>query len=395
MSVINTNIKALIAQNAATYNNRALSTAMQQLSTGSRINSAADDAAGLAISSRMTSQIRGLNQAIRNGNDAISLLQTAEGAMVEITNMLQRMRELSVQSATDTNTEFDRDYLNAEFTALKTEIDRLAKTTQWNGMNILDQSFDGNSDSTGDGTFTFQVGANGGADFRVEHTLGSLASRAAATGTASTALTTAPGAAAKQKSTITVGATDLLAGETIKLTINGTVFEYTVTAADAAGGDNFVATSLANALNTNTLGTQFTVAASTNTVTVEALANDTPFSISSTVLGKGLSVAGATAVDNIDTKSAAQTAITNLDSAIQNINERRADIGATINRLTYAVDNMTNVSQNASESRSRVLDTDYAKATTELARTQIIQQAATAMLAQANSQQQTVLALLQ
>ena len=140
MTVINTNIKSLIAANAMTVNNRNLQDAMTQLSTGSRINSARDDAAGLAISSKMTAQINGLNQAVRNANDGISMLQTAEGATQEMTNMLQRMRELAVQSANDTNTGSDRTALNAEFQQLAKEITRIATNTQWNGMNILNNT---------------------------------------------------------------------------------------------------------------------------------------------------------------------------------------------------------------------------------------------------------------
>ena len=141
MTVINTNVKALVAQNALKVNSRSLNATMEQLSTGKRVNSAKDDAAGLAISSRMTSQIRGLDQAVRNANDGISLLQTAEGALIEVTNMLQRMREVAVQSATDTNSADDRIYLNDEYVQLMGEIDRVAETTEWNGMKVL------NSDS--------------------------------------------------------------------------------------------------------------------------------------------------------------------------------------------------------------------------------------------------------
>ena len=141
MSVINTNVSAILTQNALAKNERAMSGAMEQLSTGKRINSASDDAAGLAISSRMTSQINGLNQAVRNSNDAISLVQTADGALIEVTNMLQRMRTLAVQAASDTNTADDRTALNEEFTQLRTEINRVADNTQWNGENVLDQSF--------------------------------------------------------------------------------------------------------------------------------------------------------------------------------------------------------------------------------------------------------------
>jgi len=153
MSVINTNIKSLISQDALRINNRNLSTAMQRLSTGSKINSASDDAAGLAISTRMDSQVRGLNMAVKNANDAISVTQTAEGAMDEVTNILQRMRELSVQSANDTNSAEDRKFLNLEIQQLSQEIDRIANTTQFNGINVLDGSFKDK---------VFQIGANRG-----------------------------------------------------------------------------------------------------------------------------------------------------------------------------------------------------------------------------------------
>jgi flagellin len=285
MSVINTNVNSLIAQNAVTTNARALSKAMEQLSTGKRINGSKDDAAGLSISQIMTAQIRGLNQAIRNANDGISLLQTADGAMVEQSNMLQRMRELAVQAATDTVTPEQKSYLNQEYEALRDEIDRIGASTQWNGENLLDAS--GGTD--GDGVYNFQVGAN--------------------------------------------------SGQTISVTI--------VNADTAAGG-----------------------------------------------LYVGLSASKIYDIANGTETTFANGAIDDIDAALVLANEQRAAIGAGINRLTYAADNLANVSMNTSASRSRIEDTDYAQASTELARTQIIQQAATAMLAQANQSPQSVLALL-
>jgi len=285
MSVINTNVSATLTQNAITKNERAMSTAMEQLATGKRINKASDDAAGLAIASRMTSQINGVGQAARNANDAISLLQTADGALVEVTNMLQRMRELAVQSASDTNGSDDRVALSKEYVALRSEIDRVANNTQWNGENILDET-GGTS-----GVYVFQVGAN-------------------------------------SSQTITV--------------------------------------SIAN-FNTSVAG-----------------GNITPLS--------GLASLGTASA--ISTQSMATYVMDTLDSAIGDLNAERAEMGAVMNQLGYAADNLLNVKANAEASRSRVEDTDYAAATTELARTQIIQQAATAMLAQANQIPQTVLALL-
>ena len=279
MSVINTNVSAILTQNALAKNERAMSGAMEQLSTGKRINSAADDAAGLAISSRMTAQINGLDQSVRNANDAISLVQTADGALIEVTNMLQRMRTLAVQSASDTNTTADRTALDAEFDLLRAEIDRIATNTQWNGENVLNKSFASNT-----GAYDFQVGAN--ANQIVEITIGDYGT----------------------------GGSELLAAVT------------------------------------STIG--------------------------------------------IDTLTKANLAIAGVDTAIAAVNSGRAEMGATINVLQYAADNLANVSLNATASRSRVEDTDYSSATTELARTQIIAQAATAMLAQANQMPQTVLSLL-
>ena len=282
MTVINTNINSLISQNALSKNNRALSSSMEQLSTGKRINSAADDAAGLAISNKMTAQIRGLNQAVRNANDGISMLQTAEGATQEITNMLQRMRELAVQAANDTYQASDRSALNAEVKELQSEISRIGKNTEWNGMKLFTAQTAGSAGGIGTlGNVRLQVGVDGDSTDRIAVQL--------------------------------------------------------------------------NKIDTTTLG-----------------------------------------VSAISLKSAASasSALQSLDKAIGMIDTDRATFGATINRLTYAVDNLTNVSQNANASRSRILDTDYAKASAELARTQIIQQAATAILAQANQSTQSVLKLL-
>ena len=277
MSVINTNVAATVTSNALAKNERAMGQAMERLSTGARINSAADDAAGLAISSKMTSQIRGLDQAVRNANDAVSMIQTADGAAIEITNMLQRMRELSVQAGNGTNTTTDISSLNTEFVALRDQIGAIVTNTQWNGSPIL------NGTGGTAGSFTFQVGAN-----------------------------------ASQIITVAFG----------------------------------------------------------------------NFDLGSSVLGANITTTTTLTAANV------QTTITNLDTAIVNVNTQRAIFGASINRLEYAMDNLANVSQNTAASRSRILDADYAAESTELARTQIIQQAGTAMLAQANQQAQSVLTLL-
>ena len=389
MTVINTNVKSLISQNALNKNNRALSVAMEQLSTGKRINSAKDDAAGLAISSRMTSQIRGLDQAVRNGNDGISMLQTAEGALIEVTNMLQRMRELSVQSANDTYAPQDRGYLDQEFQQLKDEVHRISRATQWNGMNILDGSFVGDEGVAG--KFAFQVGANEGQT--VTHTLGDIGFRKAGV---ETEVTRAPATAVKQQGTVTLSGT-YAAGDSISVTLSGTAYSYTVLAADVASDDdatNLAAISIkvaavipAATATTSTSAGVITYTAAANNVDLEA-------SVSRTVVGDTAALAGIQDLD-ITTTPDASDSLAALDIGIDTINSSRADIGAMINRLTYAVDNLTNVSQYTSASRSTIQDADYAKASSELARTQIIQQAATAVLAQANTSQQTVMKLLQ
>ena len=286
MSVVNTNVSASIAQAALAKNDRVLGTAMEQLSTGKKINSAGDNAAGLAISSRMTAQIRGLGAAISNANDAISMVGTAEGALDEITSMMQRMRELAVQAGTGTTSAADRTYLNSEFVALREEIDRIADNTQWNGRNILDGSAGA---SVGASTVAFQVGAN-------------------------------------EKQTIS--------------------------------------TTFGNFNNT--------------TGKLSGLASKR---LSAATIASAITVASG--------------AIGELDVVLTDVSAQRATFGAVSNRLTHAIDNLTNVKTNSEASRSRILDTDYAAATSELARTQIIQQAGTAMLAQANQLPQTVLALLQ
>ena len=305
MSVINTNVSALNAQSALTVNSRNMGVVMQQLSTGSRINSAKDDAAGLAIGQNMTSQIRGLDQAVRNANDGISMLQTADGALVETSNMLQRMRELSVQSANGTLSDTQRGYLNTEFTNLSSQIGKIATETVWNGKQLLAAS--SASATSGDATSV-------------------VASTAAIPSSAGQAVV--------------------------------------ASAASYAGYDTFT----------------FQTGQSANTISVQI----------SAMTETGLAIAGM----NISTLAAGAAALTKLDTALASVNSQRATLGAVTNRLTYAADNMASISTNISASRSRIMDTDYAQATSQLAKTQIIQQAATAMLAQANQQPQSVLALL-
>ena len=274
MAVINTNVAATLTANALSRNERDMSQAMERLSTGLRINSAADDAGGLAMSQTMTAQVKGLDMAVRNASDAISMVQTADGASVEIGNMLQRMRELAVQAVNGTQSDSDLDALDLEFQALITEIERVADQTQWNGSNLIDDS------AGSSGTVTFQVGAD-----------------------------------ASQTMTVDFG--DL-----------------------QTAGD----------------------------LTVDS--------------------------DDIDSAANAATALAAIDADIATLNNQRAVYGAAINRLEHTVDNLSNISTNTQAALSRIQDADYASESTELAKTQIIAQAGTAMLAQANQQAQSVLALL-
>jgi len=278
MPVINSNKSALIAANALTANERVMQKTMRSLSTGSRINSSSDDAAGMAIQTNMTAQINGLNAAVRNANDGINMLQTADGALSGVTDMLQRMRELSVLGSTDTYSSAQKTSMNDEYQALLNQVNLVATTTQWNKMGLLTGS---GGEVGGSTKFVFQVGAN--------------------------------------------------AGQTISVAI---VDQSTTTALQSIAG---------------------------------------------TVVTSGAYAAAA---------------VSAIDGALSNINTNRSALGAAVNRLEHAINNLTNVAQNATDSRSRVADTDYSKATSDLARQQIIQQAGTAMLAQANQQPSTVLALL-
>jgi len=276
-NVINTNVKALMASNALNKNGRVQQNVMESLSTGKSINRASDNAAGLSIRETMTAQINGLGAAIKNANDGVSQLQTADGALNEVSSMFQRMRELAVLSVNDTYSTTQKTAMSTEFSQLSAEVTRISEQTQWNGMLVL--AGNGAVSTVATSTYTFQVGANTGQKVTVDIPVMSIG--------------------------------------------------------------------------------QFSI----NTTTI------------------------ATAIN-------ATSAIVALDDSLSELNGYRSTIGATINRLTHAIDNLTNVQQNATDSRSKVEDTDYASATSELARTQIIAQAATAILAQANQQPQSVLSLL-
>jgi flagellin len=369
---------------------------MQQLSTGLRINGAKDDAAGLAIASKMTSQIKGLDQAVRNSNDAISMLQTADGAMIAVSDMLQRMRELSVQAASDTNVSSDRSALNSEFSQLKGEIGRIAKSTQWNGMNILDGTANGNT-----GSFNFQIGASAGQTINKTISSMGLGTSTTATSTISTASYVSTVAQVATQ-TLTAGGT-FTAGDVITSNVNGNQWQYTVKATDITVGNTPAQnlTAIAASMQADPAATAFGTAngltiglSSTTGITYTAAVGAAPIAgTASAQVATGGLLAQVNDLD-VSSQSHASFAIKGMDTAIATVNSQRSDLGATINRLTYTADNLANVSQNAQASRSRIQDTDYAKTSTELARTQIIAQAATAMLAQANQSQQSVLSLL-
>ena len=378
MATINTNMAANIAANSMTRNERSMSQTMERLSTGIRINSAKDDAAGLAISSKMTSQINGLNQAVRNANDAISMLQVGEGAMSGITDMMQRMRELAVQAISDSNTSSDRAALNAEYKQLSSEINRIGGNTQWNGTNLLDGQI-GSS-----GSVTFQVGANASQTVATSFTaMGSTE------GTVASAITTAASGApaAAQVSTITLSGT-LREGDVVSYTIDGKAGSFAVSIASAAFD---AADSIVNVAG-ETAGTVSAAFASSTTVTLTGATNNKTFVLDNLQISRG--VAGDIAKSDISTSASATTALGVISTAVNAVDSARASNGASMSRLEYAADNLTNVAQNSAAARSRIMDADYAAETTELARTQIIQQAGTAMLAQANQSQQAVLALL-
>ncbi|MGB0288191.1 flagellin [Aequoribacter sp.] len=393
MAVINTNMSALVAQNALVKNERSMSAAMEQLSTGSRINSAADDAAGIGISSVMTSQIRGLNQAVRNANDAISMIQTAEGAFSEVENMLQRMRELAIQASNDSYSAAQRSYANTEFTQLAEQIKAIGDNTQFNGQQLLDgntKEFQiGNSataattfsfteiDQAGGSTETFNVTTSGGAA-GAQDVLTLTVSGAAASGANAHSLDLVING-----TSFTIGFTSDGAGNTSALTVNGVgTASGTFTPADS---------SLSGALTFAIAANEITVTAANNGVnTISAGATTVTASY-----GASGGIYDAISAVGLTSQANSQAALSVLDTQIAAVAADRASMGATINRLEYTADNLLSESANTSAARSRVVDADYATATTELARTQIIQQAGTAMLAQANQLPQTVLSLLQ
>jgi len=411
MTVINTNIAASVTANAMKANQRTMETTMERLSTGLRVNSATDDAAGLAIGTKMDSQIRGMEQGIRNANDGISMLQTVDGAAEQITGLLQRMRELSVQATNGTNSDADKNNLNEEFSALANEIDRIADQTTFNGTTIMNTA----------GGVTKQIVVGPDYDDKISVTIGDFNLAAGSGGTVTASVDTL---------TITQAAVNGI-GASADAFMNftnasGEVLTVTKAQIATAGATDFSDATLAE------LVTAVTAAQAANTgwdaMTAAVAADGTGITFTQGVAGTGQlsSVSAYTAATTVapvthsikrttdgDSTalspmaaniSAFLTATSNnaentntidqIDAAITGVNTARASFGANISRLNYAIDNLSVNVNNTMAAKSAVMDADYAAETTELARTQIISQASTAMLSQANQQAQSVLALL-
>src|SRR5581483_3836754 len=437
--VLNTNLSSLVAQNSLTASGSKLASALQQLSSGLRINTAADDAAGYAISQSMTSQINGINQASRNANDGVSLAQTASGALQEVVNDLQTMRDLAVQSLNATNSTTDRADLDSQFQQLKADIDSVASQTQFNGVNLLDGSFQGAS---------FQVGANAGQTITVS-SIGSSKSSAIGTyytsalsvvGTVKTAsgasIATAAGTAGAFNATAL--GTDLgtaVAGSSITLTVTVDNTAYTTSAISLTGTAATDLKSIAAAVN-QAISPAGGIVATVNGATGIKLSGTADsgaghvvnFAVASATDASGAAIAapGATTLtdmgvdtsdivgtytaggvaatssaakylNGLDVKSVdtANQVLVSIDNALQQLATSSAQLGAYQNRFQAAITGLTTNSTNLTSARSQIQDTDYAQATSQLSKAQILQQASTAMVAQANTIPQNILTLLQ
>jgi len=467
---VNTNIASLTAQRNLTGSQTELATSLERLSSGLRINSAKDDAAGLAISERFTAQIRGLNQGARNANDGISLAQTAEGALKEVTNNLQRIRELAVQSANATNSASDRTALQQEVTALVAEIDRVAEKASFNGIKLLDGSFTSKAFQVGadngdtisiasiTSARTSSMGAYKNASVTSSNITGAVAgtgdltingvdvkasvsdgvSTTAATGsakavatainesgtgvtaTASTSVAGAvdSGATGDEAGTVAINGVDIaldlgagatgvaetvarinaVSGSTGVIASAGAVDGVDLTASD---GRNIVVGALGSTSGTTPVIADFGLTAGTTRGTV-TLSDDTDIVVGDTALGfteattTAATVAGTSiATATVDSVTNANSAILAVDAALATVNSTRATLGAVQSRFDSVVSSVQTTAENLSASRSRILDADFASETANLTKQQILQQSGIAMLAQANSIPQNVLALLQ
>jgi flagellin len=378
---INTNISSLNAQRNLNMSQASLATSMQRLSSGLRVNSAKDDAAGLAIAERMNTQVRGLNVAARNANDGISLAQTAEGALGKVGDMLQRMRELAVQASNATNSQSDRDALNAEVVSLKDEIARVATQTSFNGTKLLDGTF---------ASQQFQVGANAGETI----TVASIANATLAQLGGTTNIATASVAA----SALTGFANAIAAGD---VTIDGVALGAITAAGSAMERANQVVAAINNV--SPQTGTSASYDAATGQVSLRrntgsiviagagATVADFGFGAATTAAVATTGIAGL----NVSGFGSAQTALVQIDNALTQINTSRANLGAIQSRFEVVVANIAVTAENVTAARGRIMDADFAAETANMSRASILQQAGTAMVAQANQLPQQVLQLLQ
>ena len=404
-ATINTNINSLNAQRNLATSANSLATSMQRLSSGLRVNSAKDDAAGLAISERMSTQVRGLTVGARNANDGISLAQTAEGALGKVGDMLQRMRELAVQASNATNSKADRAALQAEVSQLTDEVDRIAKQTTFNGKKVLDGSFAG---------AVFQVGANAGDNISV----GAL-TNSSAKGLADVSYAfdqTASNVDASAVSTLASIATNVL---TVSVTGDAAAFDLGAIAAASSGEERMG--QIVEAINRKSADTGVTAFLSQNddqTYRIDLMSSELDsagdakvvtlagFTTATTGLAGGALASNINATNTttdalgidtltVDTQRNAWVALKKIDAAIDQVNSARADLGALQSRFESAVGNIAISVENISAARGRIVDADFASETANLSRTQILQQAGTAMVAQANKLPQSVLSLLQ
>ncbi|WP_065978738.1 flagellin [Pseudoalteromonas lipolytica] len=387
---VNTNVSSLNAQRNLSKSGQGLATSMERLSSGMRINSAKDDAAGMQISSRLTSQVNGLSVAQRNANDGISMAQTAEGAMNESTNILQRMRELALQSANGSNSDEDRESLQKEVSALQTELTRIAETTSFGGQQLLDGSF---------GSKGFQVGSNSGETITMS--LGDISADALGSTTGKS---------------VTAG--ELLSTEISAIAVDDGTGTATFTYTPANGQAQTIevdlsnvsdADSMASALNASLNGLGVTATSDGTDVTFGGHISDgaTLTAVYEDGAGNAETIATALALgadgsrtaqfaDDIDISTAvgSSNALEIIDNALSEINESRADLGALQNRFGHTISNLANISENVSASRSRIQDTDFATETAQMTKNQILQQAGTSILSQANQLPQAALSLI-
>ena len=398
-----TNTGALMAQAAASSVNKEMEISMERLSTGKRINGASDDAAGVAIASRLSSEIRGTNQAIRNAMDGQALIDTAEGAHAEVENILQRMRELAVQASNDTNSSSDRTMLQEEFDQLSAEIDRISAATTWAGQDLLN-----GTGGDGSGVFNFQIGssATSGTD-NIEVTFGSLATSGDIMTHSSVALSTflSSSSAASLPSITFVFATSGGTTVSTELAVDYTSGVITVSDLTASDGGASTAATLTITSSSIDVVVDLTAADSVGEVAgyIDTVLSSSTFlaslSVDTTHESNGIltisdpntTVTGG----GLSTVANARSLITTLDGVLENLNQQRAELGSYSNRLDSTVSNLTNISANLEAGRGRIEDADFAAETTSLAKSQILQQASTAMLAQANASKQNVLSLLQ